>query len=439
MNIGIQTWGTEGDVRPMIALAAGLAARGHRVTLAVTEIGERDYAHWARRYGFELRPVGSPVVAGVEKQEAVRRRCIQAGNPIRQAEIIMRDAFDPAVASMYEASRALCAENELVIGHFFVYPLQVAAERAGVPWVTLNVVHSAIPSRHTRPTGIPDLGGWFNPWGWKLVSAAVNRIFGPRVNTLRRRAGLAPVRDVLTETWASRDLNLVAVSPHLFQRPADWPPHHQVCGFLNLPRAQVEDEDELSPDLRRFLENGEQPPVYMTFGSMMPTEPARIMETVALWREAAERAGCRAILQTPRSVLSRLPRDDRLRYVDRAPHDKVFPRCAAVVHHGGAGTTQSALMAGVPSVVVAHLSDQFFWGDELVRLGATRRMLLRKTVKARELAREISAVRSSASMKQRAVALGRKMASERGVENAVRSIESRFGSRPERVEGVGDK
>ncbi len=109
--------------------------------------------------------------------------------------------------------------------------------------------------------------------------------------------------------------------------------------------------------------------------------------------------------------------------VSRAPYKKVFPRCAMVVHHGGAGTTQSTLLAGRPSLVVAHVSDQEFWGSELERLGVGGRTLRRKGWNARKLAVGLRRVLGAPGMAERAERLAGKMAAEDGVRTAVRSIE----------------
>jgi len=87
---------------------------------------------------------------------------------------------------------------------------------------TVNIVHNCIPSDFTCPPGLPDLGNWFYPWGWKLVRMMINRIFLPRVNSLRSREGLIQDTDVMTQTWAAERLNLLAVSPSICNRPKDW-------------------------------------------------------------------------------------------------------------------------------------------------------------------------------------------------------------------------
>ncbi|MCM0755689.1 hypothetical protein M7784_10575 [Desulfovibrio aminophilus] len=173
--------------------------------------------------------------------------------------------------------------------------------------------------------------------------------------------------------------------------------------------------------LEEFLAAGD-PPVYFTFGSMLPRDRDSLRETETIWLEAARLAGCRAVLQLPGLSASSLGPDGSVFRVAFAPHSRVFPRCAAVAHHGGSGTTQASLLAGRPSVVVAHMADQFFWGAELARLGAAGPGLKRLKLTSEQLARALKRVLDDPSMARRASELGAAMAREDGVAEAVRRI-----------------
>jgi len=424
MKIGLQTWGSEGDVRPFTALAAGLARAGHEVTLLVTDNVGRDYSGLAQRFGYRLVAVQNPDSPPPERVEEVWREIIRVGNPIRQAELVMRYGFDPATEAMFSAAKDLCASNDAVVGHFFVFPLRVAAEMTEVPMATVNIVHNCLPSSQICPPGLPDFGRWSYPLGWMLVRKMVNRIFLPRVNSLRRRQGLRPDVDVMTQTWASERLNLVTVSPSICQAPSDWGTNHRVCGFLNPPADLL--EEELPGGLEEFLATG-KPPVYFTFGSMMLHNLDYIREAAAIWTETVRRVGCRAVFQLPCEDLSMVETGEHVFKVRRSPYKKVFPKCSVVVHHGGSGTTQSSLLAGCPSVVVAHMADQFFWGSELERLGVAGPTQRRKGLSPRRLANSIAQVLARPDKAKRASALGAAMSEENGVEVAVRLIEEKLG------------
>jgi UDP:flavonoid glycosyltransferase YjiC (YdhE family) len=425
MRIGLQAWGSEGDIRPFTALAAGLVEAGHEVTLAVTDNVGRDYSGLARRSGYKLVAVPNPQMASAEQVEKVWRQIIELGNPIRQAELVMRYGFDPVRDLMYSAAKSLCAANDAVVEHFFVFPLRIAAEKAGVPIATVNIVHNCLPSAWICPPGLPDLGRWSYPLGWRLVRMMVNRIFLPRINALRTTEGLRPDFDVMTQTWAAEQLNLIGVSRHICQTPVDWDARNQVCGFLNPPVDLM--RDDLPAGLDEFLKAGSAP-VYLTFGSMMPTSFDYIRETAAIWIDAVRRTGRRAVIQLPWADLSAFETDERFFKVNRAPYTKVLPRCSMVVHHGGAGTTQSALLAGRPSIIVAHVSDQFFWGAELERLHVAGKTLRRKGLNSRQLASGIERVLADPQIASQAEALSRLMAQEDGVRTATDLIEKHLGS-----------
>jgi len=423
MRIGLQTWGSEGDVQPFIALAAGLTKAGHEVTLLVSDNAGRDYSGLAKRFGFQLRNIPNPENPSAEKVERVWREIIEVGNPIRQAELVMKHGFDPLTESMYQAATELCHMNDAVVGHFFVFPLHIAAEKAGVPLAKVNVVHNSLPSSEICPPGLPDFGRWSYPLGWKLVRGMVNRIFLPRINSLRQREGLPFDDDVMMQSWASDTLNLVAVSPTICHAPADWGGRHSVCGFLNMPSEMTIEEPPAG--LEDFLAAGE-PPVYFTFGSMMLTNREYIRESVGIWTETVRKVGCRAVFQLPWEDLSVFETDERVFKVKRAPYKTIFPKCALVVHHGGAGTTQSSLLAGRPSVVVAHMADQFFWGSELERLGVAGPTRHRKGLTAANLAKSIQRVLMNPDMADKAATLGAAMSGEDGVKTAVNLIEARL-------------
>ena len=295
---------------------------------------------------------------------------------------------------------------------------------AKVPMATVNIVHNCLPSSQICPPGLPNLGRWSYPLGWILVRKMVNRIFLPRVNALREREGLHPDSDVMTQTWASERLNLVAVSPSICEAPSDWGTKHRVCGFLNPPTDLL--EEELPGGLEDFLATGE-PPVYFTFGSMMLHNLDYIREATAIWTAAVRRVGCRAVFQLPFDDLSALETDDGVFKVKRSPYKKVFPKCSLVVHHGGSGTTQSSLLSGCPSVVVAHMADQFFWGAELERLGVAGPTQKRQRLSSRRLANSIAQVLACPDKAKRASVLGTVMSKENGVEVAVSLIEAGLG------------
>ena len=416
MRIGIQTWGSEGDIRPFVALGAALAKRGHAVELLYTEIGERRYDEVAASLGFTARGVASPVVADPERVFEIGLKVINTRNQLQQGLIISRELLEPIVEPAYQAGLELARKSDLFIHHFILHPARAAADKAGTPQITVTFAHMLTPSRFIHPSETPRLGEWGNVLEWKLASLALNHTLLKDVNRFRTRVGLSAFDDLMRDGWPSHRLNLLASSPaFLNPRPADWPAWHQLCGFLELPSHEHE---SVSPQVERFLASGDAP-VFMGFGSLMPTEGEHLEATVATLEDAARIAGCRAIVQADIDRTS----SDRILFVRRTPHKLVFPRCAAVVHHCGAGTTHTTLLAGTPSVPVAHVSDQFAWAEELQRLGAAPRMLRRTAWDAKELASRIREVIDNPKMKQAAMAMSARMQNDNGPERAADLIE----------------
>lgn len=423
MKIGIQTWGSEGDIEPFIALAAGLIKSGHKVTLAITSADRKEYKNISDQLGFKLGTVDY-IGRSEEELNALGRKMIETSNPLEQLKIVFKEMFEPRVESMYKTALSLCKENDILIGHFIHYPLQTAAESISKPYLTVTLNHGAISSRFKAPRPFPNLGKWLNLLAWKLSEKMINNAVLHFINDLRKKEGL-PDAQSFREVWESPLCNLIAVSPLLCPPAKDWGTNQKVCGFFRMNGTG--NERKMPEHLPRFLDNGE-PPVYMTFGSMIGTETNTLIinETTRLLFDVAKLAGCRAVIQSQWEKVTGIPEDKNIFRVNSAPHLKVFPRCSAVIHHGGAGTTQTATICGCPSVVIAHILDQFLWGTELKQLGIGGKVLNRRKVSSKRIAREIQAVLQDKSIIEKAKKIGKQLKNEDGVTNAVNIIEHQF-------------
>jgi len=418
MKIGIQTWGSEGDIRPFLALAAGLSKAGHAVTLVVTSIDDKDYGAIAEKYGFKLRLVASPVIKDLPAAESIGYNIVSEKHPFKQAALIMDEYFEPIVDEMYQASLDLCRDMDVVVNHFFYYPMSIAAETVGVKHVNVLLVHSFLFPHTQAPLGLPSLGAWLNPMWWKLVHYMINKAILKYPNRLRQKHNLAAINDVIDEAWVSRSLNLIAVSRAICLAQPDQN-QFSICGFFNLPDDAITWEMDLG--LKTFLQNGEAP-VYITFGSFTPFTDKHGSAALQLFIDAVTQANCRAIIQANDITLPSMSMPDNIYFCQRLPHQQVFPHCAAVIHHGGAGTTQSATRAGAPSIIVAHIAEQEFWGMTLHQLGAAPAPLRRRSLTAKRLASRIKQVLSTPRMKMNTEKLAAQMQAEDGVQQAVNRI-----------------
>jgi sterol 3beta-glucosyltransferase len=208
---------------------------------------------------------------------------------------------------------------------------------------------------------------------------------------------------------------LYGFSPLVVQRQSDWPAWHHTTGYWFL---RSDDDWKPSPDLVRFLSKGPMP-VSIGFGSMSGQITRRLAE-IAI--EAVNASGQRAVLLGGWASLGDEHLPESVCAVAFAPHAWLFPRMAAVVHHGGAGTTAAGLRAGVPSIVVPFFGDQPFWGRRVHDLGVGPEPIMRSGLTVDKLTQAIAQATSDQSMQARASRLGEGIRAENGVAEAVAII-----------------
>jgi len=421
MKIGIQTWGSHGDIRPFIALAEGLQTAGHQVTLYMTSVVDVDYSTSIPDSGVHIVQIASYILPSAS-QITKYYQFINEKNPLKQAKLLFSEFFLPIENEMYEASVKLCQINDIVIGHTIHYTLQTAAEKTKTPYVSVMLAH-IFPTTNQPPVGFPRIGKWGNIFFWWLIRTILNKSLKPTIDMLRIKHGLEVAKDLLTDVWSSGKLTLIAVSPEICKQQDDWPKNIQVCGFLNMENTP--NEGSISVQLEHFLDEAD-PPIYMNFGSMIPPILQIQKETIQLFEDASKLSNCRAIIQMPLWEECQVKSSKIIHYVTSSPHHLIFPRCKAVVHHGGAGTTQTTMLAGIPSIPIAHTKEQEFWGLELKRLDIAPNLLIRRKVTPRKLAERISTVVNSPTMQENAQKIAQLMKIENGVSKAVELINRKF-------------
>lgn len=420
MRVGLITWGTEGDVRPFFALARALTLRGHTVETEYVSVEGRVFDTLARACGITATPIAGDYFR--ENRARIHARSaesLQHASPPRQFELILQDLMDPIADELLTRSLALASRSDVLLGHVLAHPIATAAEKVGVPYASI-ALQPLFRSKHYPPAGAPDVGRVFNPLLWKLADFVMRRGLSPRMAPQRAALGLPPGAGFDASAVGPSRRALLAVSPSLFGRPADWSEHIVSTGFLTLP----EPRDAWTPSdaLATFLAGA--PPIFASFGSMFSLNEPFARTAVAVFVEAAKRLGVRALIQCSRAVSEGLDAGADVHFVEHAPHAALFPRCSLVVHHGGAGTTQSALLAGRASVVVPHAADQFYWADALYARGVAAKPLLRKRLDAKALTDRIRFVLDRPELTARAGEVGRAIAAEDGTAKTVDAIEA---------------
>ncbi|MEU4834794.1 glycosyltransferase [Streptosporangium sp. NPDC023615] len=402
MRIAILAFGSRGDTQPCVALGAGAAGRGHRVTVvAAARYG--DLVRRAGPAGLGFGPLGVDPLGIVGSEEG------QAWLRSGPAGFVrgFRTIVEPLAERLAGEVDAACAGADLVLAPALGAFGHHLSERHGMPYALLHFQ----PSEPTRVFPNPlvplrTLGGAGNRASYAFVEALSGLLLGRLVNRVRGRVlGLGPMRgDPFRRARADRVPVLCGVSPHVVGRPPDWPEHVHLTGYWWPERAEP-----LAPGPAAFLDAG-PPPVFVGFGSMVPADPAATAETVVA---ALRRAGMRGILQN-----LPYPGADDMLVIGDADHAGLFPRVAAVVHHGGAGTTGAGLRAGVPTVVCPFFSDQPFWGTRVASLGAGPAPLPIGRLTVDALAARVTHAVRDPGTRVAAARLGERLRAEDGVRRA---------------------
>ena len=421
MRVTIPTTGSRGDVQPYVALGMGLRASGWDVCLAT----HANFEPFVREHGldfFALDECGETM-----QGSAGGGRMLRSGdNPftfLAEFSRLRRPRMERLMENCWRACRdadlILLSNTELFIG-------QAVAEKLGVPtcWASLQ---PTTPSLFLANFLFPD-----HPW-WLLDAGLYNLLthtlageilwqwMRPFVNAARKKVlGLPPVNIIgPIADYLFPPVSLDGYSPLVIRPAPDWGKRHHVTGYWFL-------DDGLGyrppADLAAFLAAGPAP-AYIGFGSMHNRDPEAVSRLVI---DALGQAGQRGVLLTGWSGM-RAERSDRVFFLNNVPHDWLFPRMAAIVHHGGAGTTSAALRAGTPSLVIPFMSDQPFWGRRVFKLGAGPKPIARQNLTVDALAKGIYRAVTDPVIRLRAADVGRRIRAEDGVGRAVELLNHYFG------------
>jgi sterol 3beta-glucosyltransferase len=392
--------GSRGDFQPYIALAQQLKTLGKAVRIA----GQARYASFVTHYGIEF----FAITADFDTLNVDPKLLAQAGNADNPLKMLL--AFNKMKEyGIYMVSDyfAACAGSELIIYHPGCAIGYFAAQLFGIPAVLAApfpmhrtraypsvVLYGRVPvNRLTVSLSYTMIQGML----WMAAKDSVQGFWRQRYGGLPDAFGMPFERHN-----QARQPALISCSNHVFARPSDWNPHIHQHGYW-----VVAEETPYTPSaqLADFLADGDAP-IYIGFGSMTglnsyPELRAQVLAGIA-------QSGRRAIVQglgsdMPAGVLA----------VENVPHTWLFPRMAAICHHGGAGTTAAAVAAGVPSIVVPFANDQFAWGQRVCDLGVGTAPIPRKTLTASTLAAAIQQT-SQPSLRAQAATLASQIATEQG-------------------------
>jgi vancomycin aglycone glucosyltransferase len=347
MRVLLSTWGSRGDVGPVLALAVRLQGLGAKARVCAPP----DFAELAARVGVEMVPAGLPVRAQVHGTNG--NRPLTPADAPRVAAALVAAQFD-TVGAAAERCDAVVATGLMPAG------VRSVAEKRGIPYVLAALQPGSFPSPNQKP--LPRPGKPFPPGEtdnrvlWDIDAERVNALYREPLNAHRAALGLAPVDNVRDHVFTDRPW--LAADPTL----APWP-GSPYLDAIQMGAWILPDARPLPVDLERFLDAGESP-VFISMGSVRA--PADVAK-VAI--EAIRAHGRRVVVGSGWADLAAIDDEDDCFVVGEVNHQALFPRVAAVVHHGGAGTTTTAARAGAPQVVVPQIADQPYWAGRVADLG----------------------------------------------------------------------
>lgn len=406
-TIALCTVGTTGDVEPYLALGRALAARGHRVRV----LSHRLHAPRFEAAGLDFRPVAAEIDRG-ELNRVLDQICEEERDPLRQFTRLVHDVFLEGAEARLAAYLEAAADVELGVCHCFDHLGQEAMRRHQRPWASVFMMPDVIASAEAPPFPLPRLGRFFARAAWLAAARRAEEAYAPV--RARLAATGVEIRELGIAGEVSPTLNLIAASPQLISVRGDWPKSFAVTG----PWWSAEEEPALGPELTRFLQ-AHPAPIVVTFGSM---GGGRGAETAEILRSALAAVGRPAVVQAGYQGLQ--VEGERVLSIGFAPHARLFSAAGCVVHHAGAGTAHAACRAGVPSLTVPHMFDQYYWAGMLERAGVAPKPLWRTQLEPRRLADALRRLLANDASRTRARALAARMREERGVERAVELIES---------------
>lgn len=419
MKILLVAFGSHGDVQPIISLGKGLHEAGYEIVLAAGE----DFQQHVEGAGLTFRSIDVNIEAMIKTDLGKEWLDGSSHNPLQELAN-MRQMAEENTEAINRTLFRVTADADVIISGLLTLPSLVAIGQAHNKPVIASWLSPFPVTRDGRAIiqqpPFPHRTSILNRLYGYVVYAIFWGVFDKLTNQTHQQLGLPPFGRSDFFRVINQTPSICGFSKWVVPRPADWGPQHHITGYWYSPAS---DDWSPSPELRAFLDAGE-PPVYMGFGSMASKNP---QATAQLMIDALQQANQRGIILTGWGDLKADDLPESVFLLDYAPHSWLFPQMAGVVHHGGAGTTAAALRAGVPSMIVAHMGDQPYWGQRVFDLGVGAAPLRRHTLTAEKLAQGITTLVTDRQMRQEAAQLGEHLQAETGVANAVAAVKSIVG------------
>lgn len=393
MKILLPVIGVRGDVQVFFALAKALKDKGHKVTVALNS----KFHKLAESYGIDYYSLEGNSEDGINELQAI----MKAKNTMEAAKLGM-DFFLKAIEEQTETLQKLCPHYDLIIGYGSFGLAE--ADKAKKPFISVVIDPTMAEKKFSKNIKLN--------MEYIVEKIALYFLMGRRYAQFRKEIN-APS----SSKSGNPQLILLPMSQYVEKPTDNWTSKNVISGYwhLNAP-------SDYSPpeDLQKFIENGEKP-IFISFGSAGWSEEDNNSLLKILF-EAVRLASSRAIILNTEKFAGNIP--DNIYLVQEIPFDYIFDYCSCVVHHCGLGTTAEVLKAGLPSIPVPYMIDQFAWAERIHSLDVATQPIPRKELSTEKLSKAITQGLENKEMKENAKNLGHKIREENGLTSAVKAIES---------------
>ncbi len=412
MNILITTLGSYGDTYPMVGLGVQLIRRGHQVTLLTNPYFEP----LASKYGLGFVPIGT-----LQQYQQFANHP-QLFDPRKSLSVIFNTLLIPSIRSAYQClSEHARLGDTVMLSAITVFAARLVQEKQHIPNITVHLTPMAFKSAYEMPKNAMFLFPDWLPlalkqfYWWVADKLVVDPLVCPELNALRKELGLAPASRVMTR-WGHSPQMVIGMFPAWYAAPQpDWPPVTRLTGF---PLFDEDQEKELAPEVKDYLQAGEPPVVFMP-GSLMH-QAGHYFQTAVEYCQASDR---RAILLSRfgQHIPAGLPKT--IRHFEYIPFRQLLPHTAVLVHHGGIGTCAQAMRAGIPQLIHPMAYDQHdnAWRIRSLEIGD---WIAPKDWQMSTLAGKLHVLTTSSAVRQQCQSIASRFIDQDPLADACRLIES---------------